>query len=223
MDGRCTGRCDAPERISPKSFHPTTPLLTGSVHGMDRYLGEGDSFIVTSSATRADAHGAHDTHDPPARQWRGEVSLPTLSRPTARYGSRCVKRERERNFRDSRPLMGSATDHHPTTRAPSGDPSTYTHIYVCVVDLWSTRKPLFPNRLGQKGEHVESSFSPTTTPSVYVSRVVCFCHVFQLPAWVTGLCGKILVRGNNWKQCFRTGNAMFPASVRKQSGNNRKQ
>ena len=34
-------------------------------------------------------------------------------------------KERERNFRDSRPLMGSATDHHPTcnyTRTPIGGP-----------------------------------------------------------------------------------------------------
>ena len=35
---------------------------------------------------------------------------------------RFLERERERNFRGSRPLMGSATDHHPTTRTPSGGP-----------------------------------------------------------------------------------------------------
>ena len=40
------------------------------------------------------------------------------------------ERERERNFRNTRPLMGSATDHHPTTRTPSGGP---IDLHTCQV------------------------------------------------------------------------------------------
>ena len=32
------------------------------------------------------------------------------------------ERERERNFKGTRPLMGGATDHRLTTQVPSGEP-----------------------------------------------------------------------------------------------------